>query len=61
MKEKTEYFVGIDISQKELEVAVKNAPIHFTETNTSKGIENLVERLKQVSPKLIVMEATGGL
>jgi transposase len=61
MKEQTEYFVGIDISQKELEVAVKNAPIHFTETNTSKGIENLVERLKQVSPKLIVMEATGGL
>lgn len=61
MQEQNEYFVGIDISQKELEVAVRNASIHFTETNTQKGIKNLVERLKQLSPKLIVLEATGGL
>lgn len=61
MQEQTEHFVGIDTSQKKLEVAVRNASLQFTEPNTTEGIQTLVDRLKPFSPELIVIEATGGL
>jgi transposase len=57
----TECYIGIDVSQKELEVSVQNASIRFTETNDPEGINKLVARIKQISPRLIVIEATGGI
>lgn len=54
-------FVGIDTCKKELEVAIYNTSFHITVRNNSKGIQNLVDQLKSLSPDLIVIEATGGL
>ena len=55
-----EHFVGIDVSKDKLDMAVlgKKSIVQFA--NTKKGIARLVEHMKQVNPKLIVVEATGG-
>jgi transposase len=55
------YFVGIDVSKDRLDVATLPDEQAWSVDNNEKGIESLVERLKQVEPALIVLEATGGL
>jgi transposase len=56
-----EKFVGIDVSKSTLDVCIEPAvqTLHVAYDET--GIKQLVDRLKEVSPTLIVMEATGGL
>jgi transposase len=53
-------FVGIDVSKERLDVAIR--PSNETEslTNDRAGIEVLVKRFSEISPALIVVEATGG-
>ena len=53
-------YVGIDVSKDRLDVAVlgKKATVHFA--NTKNGIAQLVRHMKQLKPKLIVVEATRG-
>ncbi len=51
-------YVGIDVSKAELEVAVGEEG--WTVGNDTAGIEELVERLTEQSPELVVLEATGG-
>lgn len=53
-------FVGIDVSKERLDVAIR--PSNETEslTNDRAGIEVLVQRFSEISPALIVVEATGG-
>ena len=55
-----EHFVGIDVSKATLDVAVlgKKSIVQFA--NSKQGIAKLVRHLKQLKPKLIVVEATGG-
>lgn len=55
------YFVGIDVSKDRLDVAILPGEQAWSVDNNETGIESLVERLKQVDPALIVLEATGGL
>ena len=55
-----EYFVGIDVSKDRLDVAVLGEKQIIQVTNTKKGIAELAKRMLQLSPKLIVVEATGG-
>jgi transposase len=53
-------FVGIDVSKARLDVAVHEPATHWSTDNTDRGIAELVERLKDLHPSLIVLEATGG-
>lgn len=53
--EVTPIFVGIDVSKAGLDVAVR--PVG----NREAGIEILVQRLRELQPALIVLEATGGV
>jgi len=54
-------YVGIDVAKDHLDVAygVKDKPDHVE--YTAEGLKILVERLKAIQPKLVVLEATGGL
>jgi len=54
-------FVGIDISKAQLDVAVSPLQEKEVFAHTEEGLSRLVERLKPLSPALIVLEATGGL
>ena len=54
-------FIGIDVAQATLEVAVRPSDERWQVANDATGIAELVPRLEALSPTLIVLEATGGL
>lgn len=54
-------FVGIDVGKAHLDVAVWEGGSPWRASNDDHGIQGVVERLKELSPALIVVEATGGL
>ena len=54
-------FVGIDVSQQELVIAQHPHVTAWTVANDTRGIEQLVDRVRDLAPVLIVLEATGGL
>jgi transposase len=54
-------WVGIDISKKDLHVAVRPRDEQWTTANTPDAFPALVERLQALGPTLVVLEATGGL
>jgi transposase len=54
-------YIGIDVSKKHLDMAVRPTGERWQVDNDSAGIAGLVERLRPLAPKLIVLEATGGL
>lgn len=56
-----ESYVGIDLSKDELDVGLYPTEQTWNEMHDEAGIIRLVERLSQLSPQLIVVEATGGL
>lgn len=58
--EKSNVFVGIDVSKKRLDVALWPIRKYFFEPNTDAGIQALVESLQELQPQLIVLESTGG-
>jgi transposase len=53
-------FVGIDVAKTELVVSVVPSTERFTVANDERGVRTLVERLRALTPMLIVLEATGG-
>jgi transposase len=53
-------FVGIDVAKAELVVSVLPSAERFTVANDEPGVRALVERLRALGPRLIVLEATGG-
>jgi transposase len=53
-------YVGVDISQGRLDVATSEGAA-FGVGNDESGHRELVERFSAAAPKLIVMEATGGM
>lgn len=53
-------FVGVDVSQARLDVALRPSGERFSVDNDAPSIDALVDRLKAVAPGLIVLEATGG-
>jgi transposase len=61
MNSTVECFVGIDVSQATLEVAMLPTQECWTVAQEPAEIATLVQRLKALSPTLIVLEATGGL
>ena len=54
-------FVGIDVSKAVLDIAVAPTGEAWSVPNSTKGMQQLVSKLGEMSPKLIVLEATGGL
>ncbi|MBM3137436.1 MAG: IS110 family transposase [Chloroflexi bacterium] len=54
-------YVGIDVSKAMLDVACFHNQAFQQFKNTAKGINKLVIWLKEIQPKLVVLEATGGL
>lgn len=56
-----ESFIGIDVSKKTFDVAVRPSGEAWRTENTPASIVGLVERLRSLSPTLIVLEATGGI
>lgn len=55
-----EVFVGIDVSKDYLDVSSRPAMIVERFTNDGVGIKKLTDRLRQLAPTLVVLEATGG-
>ena len=56
-----EVFIGIDVARDRLEVATRPAGEGWPIANDAAGIAELVVRLRDLGPALIVLEATGGL
>ena len=56
----TSLSVGIDVSQATLDVGVYPTAEQWQVANDVGGISQLVDRLQQLSPDRIVLEATGG-
>ena len=54
-------FVGIDVSKDCLDVAVRPTGEAWQVSHDSRGISDLVERLGELAPQLVVLEATGGM
>jgi transposase len=61
MTGQTSTYVGIDVSKGRLDVAIGEQGLFWNVANDEKGIAQLVERMKEVRPELIVLESTGGL
>ena len=53
-------FVGIDVSQARLDIAVRPGA-SFALTHDESGMTTLIEQLRALNPTLIVLEATGGM
>lgn len=56
-----ETVVGIDVSKAQLDVAVRPSGEAWRVENEPASLKRLAERLKELAPRLVVMEATGGL
>lgn len=54
-------FVGIDVSKSQLDIAVRPANNRWSCVNNDADIVKVVETLKELSPQVIVVEATGGM
>jgi len=53
-------FVGVDVSKKQLDVAIFPTGKSFSCPNSYAGHQKLVQRLRRCQPALIVLEASGG-
>ena len=53
-------FVGIDVAKAERVAAGHPSQARWTVTNDERGIRTVIERLREPTPTLIVLEATGG-
>jgi len=54
-------FVGIDVSKLQLDIAVRPDNKKWSVINSEADITKLVETIKELSPQVIVIEATGGM
>jgi transposase len=60
MSETAGIFIGIDVSKTWLDIAVHESSTSWRVGNDGKGIADLIKRLQELKPTLIVLEATGG-
>lgn len=54
-------FIGIDVSKLQLDIAVRPDNKRWSAVNAEADIAGVVESLKELSPQVIVVEATGGM
>lgn len=55
-----EFFIGIDVSKKSLDISIFPINENFTISNSDNDIKSLRKKLLKLRPTLIVVEATGG-
>ena len=55
----SQVFVGIDVANAQLDIALRPTGERWALTNDDAGIAVLVPRLQAIAPQLIVLEATG--
>jgi transposase len=60
MPSSNELFVGIDVGKNKNDVHVHGVADEWQFHNDAEGIRQLVDSLRELSPALIVAEATGG-
>jgi len=53
-------YVGIDVAKADLEIALYPTGEHWSANNDHDGIIQVVSRLKELQPSVVVLEATGG-
>ena len=53
-------FVGIDVSKDWVDVAVRPTGAAWRSAYDEAGVEALVQQLRELGPRLVVLEATGG-
>lgn len=58
--QKSAVFVGVDVSKAHLDVGASSWKDTVRFPNSGPGVADLVQRLGELSPALVVMEATGG-
>lgn len=56
-----EIFIGIDVSKVRLDIAIWGSNKYWQVSNDEKGFVELIEKLRNLHPTLIVLEATGGM
>jgi len=56
----SDVFVGIDVSKARLDVALRPANAAWSVSNDEAGIAELLAKLKEAAPTLVVVESTGG-
>jgi transposase len=61
MEVEEKIYIGIDLSQENLDIAAYPTGQIWQHKNNRRGIVKTVAKLKAINPTLIVMEATGGL
>jgi transposase len=54
-------FVGIDVAKEHLDIAVRPSNETWKIQNDEQSAVELAQRLKELQPEVVVMEATGGL
>lgn len=54
-------FVGIDVSKLQLDIAVRPDNKRWSVANAAADIAKVIEALNELSPQVIVVEATGGM
>ena len=58
--ESKQVFVGIDVSKDWVDVAIRPTGEAWNSVQDEAGVEALVQRLRKLEPRLVVLEATGG-
>lgn len=53
-------YIGIDVSKKHLDVSIRPGNDFFRVGNDDLGIADLIQRLVDLTPQLILLEASGG-
>jgi len=56
-----EIWIGIDVSKARLDVGVGENGETWSASNDGEGIAGTVERCRQLQPRLVIVESTGGL
>jgi len=54
-------YVGIDVSKDKFDVGIFGQKVTTEVASTKRGISDLVRKMRQLDPKMIVVEATGYL
>jgi transposase len=53
--------VGVDVAKDHVDIAVRPTEEQWQAPTTPRGIAQVVSRLREMAPQLVVLEATGGL
>lgn len=56
----SQVYVGLDVSKDQIEVAIRPGGTQWQVTNDERGVAQLVTQLQAFTPRLVILEATGG-